>query len=75
LPETKSASIKPFQGKSAVAVARQFSGRKKNFNEESFWAEATRFQPWDLKKHKSGAISKARNNWKDKAFLMMGRFE
>ena len=26
------------KGKSAIAVARQFSGKKKNFNEEQFWA-------------------------------------
>ena len=26
------------KGKSAIAVARQFSGRKKNFNGERFWA-------------------------------------
>ena len=26
------------KGKSAIAVARQFSGKKKNFNGESFWA-------------------------------------
>lgn len=26
------------KGKSAIAVARQFSGRAKNFNGESFWA-------------------------------------
>lgn len=26
------------KGKSAIAVARQFSGRKKNFSGESFWA-------------------------------------
>ncbi|MBP9778226.1 MAG: IS200/IS605 family transposase [Rickettsiaceae bacterium] len=26
------------KGKSAIAVARQFSGRKRNFNGESFWA-------------------------------------
>jgi putative transposase len=26
------------KGKSAIAVARQFSGRKNNFNGESFWA-------------------------------------
>jgi putative transposase len=26
------------KGNSAIAVARQFSGRKKNFNSESFWA-------------------------------------
>jgi putative transposase len=26
------------KGKSAIAVARQFFGRKKNFNGESFWA-------------------------------------
>jgi putative transposase len=26
------------KGKSAIAVARQFSGRKRNFNGERFWA-------------------------------------
>ena len=26
------------KGKSAIAVARQFEGRKRNFNGESFWA-------------------------------------
>ena len=26
------------KGKSAIAIARQFSGRKKNFNGEGFWA-------------------------------------
>ncbi len=26
------------KGKSAIAVARQFSGRKKNFNGEALWA-------------------------------------
>ncbi|MDE3016855.1 MAG: transposase, partial [Pseudomonadota bacterium] len=26
------------KGKSAIAVARQFSGRQKNFNGERFWA-------------------------------------
>lgn len=26
------------KGKSAIAVARQFSGRKQNFNGEKFWA-------------------------------------
>lgn len=26
------------KGKSAIAVARQFSGRQKNFNGEQFWA-------------------------------------
>jgi len=26
------------KGKSAIAVARKFSGRKRNFNGESFWA-------------------------------------
>lgn len=26
------------KGKSAIAIARQFSGRKRNFNGENFWA-------------------------------------
>jgi putative transposase len=32
------------KGKSAIAVARQFSGRKRNFNGESFWQRAIVFQ-------------------------------
>jgi len=28
------------KGKSAIAVARQFAGRKRNFNGESFWARS-----------------------------------
>jgi putative transposase len=31
------------KGKSAIAVARQFAGRKRNFNGESFWARGTAF--------------------------------
>ena len=30
--------IGDIKGKSAIAVARQFSGRERNFNGESFWA-------------------------------------
>lgn len=26
------------KGKSAIAIARQFSGKKRNFNGETFWA-------------------------------------
>ena len=31
------------KGKSAIAVARAFGGKKRNFNGESFWAEGMRF--------------------------------
>ncbi len=30
--------IRYIKGKSAIAVARQFSSRKRNFNGEEFWA-------------------------------------
>ena len=30
--------IEFFKGKSAIAIARQFGGRKRNFNGERFWA-------------------------------------
>ena len=33
-----SAIIGYLKGKSAIAVARQFSGRRRNFNGENFWA-------------------------------------
>jgi putative transposase len=33
-----SAIVGYIKGKSAIAVARQFSGRKQNFNGENFWA-------------------------------------
>ena len=29
------------KGKSAIAVARQFGGRKRNFNGEAFWARGS----------------------------------
>ena len=38
-PKHPVASVIGFlKGKSAIAVARQFGGRKRNFNGESFWA-------------------------------------
>lgn len=33
-----SAVIGFLKGKSAIAIARQFSGRQRNFNDENFWA-------------------------------------
>ncbi len=33
-----SAVIGFLKGKSAIAIARQFSGRQRNFNGENFWA-------------------------------------
>lgn len=39
LPKYSVAEIVGYiKGKSAIAVARQFSGRKRNFNGERFWA-------------------------------------
>lgn len=34
------------KGKSAIAVARQFSGRTQNFNGERFWARGYAFNGW-----------------------------
>ena len=33
------------KGKSAIAIARQFGGRKRNFNGESFWARGHAVSP------------------------------
>jgi putative transposase len=38
-PKHAVASVIGFiKGKSAIAIARQFSGKQRNFNGESFWA-------------------------------------
>lgn len=42
--------IGSLKGKSAIAVARQFGGRKRNFGGEKFWARATRYQRLALRK-------------------------
>jgi putative transposase len=51
------------KGKSAIAVARQFIGRKRNFNGEALWARAMLFPQMVLKKIRSNAIFKIKNNW------------
>ena len=47
------------KGKSAIAVARQFSGRQKNFNGENFWARGYA----DVKKELKGRYPK--HYWPD----------
>ena len=51
------------KGKSAIAVARQFSGRKRNFSGEQFWAMAS--QRWVLKKPKCASISEGKRSSMD----------
>ncbi len=48
------------KGKSAIAVARQFGGRQRNFNGEQFWPMRSR--PSGLKKNKSGSTSEIRSS-------------
>jgi REP-associated tyrosine transposase len=49
--------ISYIKGKSAIAVARQFGGRQRNFNGEQFWARGLQFQRLDLRRNKFGAAS------------------
>ena len=51
------------KGKSAIAVARQFNGRQRNFNGEKLWARGMLFQRLVLKSRKSNIIFRIRNNW------------
>ena len=50
------------KGKSAIAVARQFGGRQKNFNGERLWARGMQSLLWDLKKRRLGLISNIRSS-------------
>ena len=50
------------KGKSAIAVARQFGGRQRNFNGERLWARGMLYQLWVLKRDKSKSTSNNRNN-------------
>ena len=44
-PKYAVASIIGFlKGKSAIAIARQFKGKQRNFSGESFWARGLRYQ-------------------------------
>ena len=45
------------KGKSAIAVARQFGGRKQNFQGESLWARGMLYRQWVLKKKRLEVIS------------------
>jgi len=51
------------KGKSAIAVARQFGGRQKNFNGERFGHEDMLFQQLDSRKRRSELTLKTRINW------------
>ncbi len=63
------------KGKSAIAVARQFSGRKKNLNGESFWARGYAVSTLGFEEAQIRGYIRTRNNWKGKALEMMGRFK
>ncbi len=62
------------KGKSAIAVARQFSGRKRNINGESFGPGVMRYLLWVLRKRKSGDTSETKNNWRDRGQKITERF-
>ena len=50
------------KGKSAIAVARQFGGRQRNFNGERLWARGYADRQWDLKNRRQGLTSNSRSN-------------
>ena len=55
------------KGKSAISIARNFMGRKRNFTGESFWARATSSRRWGWRKksfeNTFGARSRRSNGW------------
>ena len=55
------------KGKSAIAVARQFSGRQRNFNGERFWRAGMRYPQWGLRKSRFAPISSIRSSSTPKA--------
>ena len=51
------------KGKLAIAVARQFSGRQRNFNGESFWARGYAVSTVGYEKVKIQRTSESKSNW------------
>jgi putative transposase len=49
------------KGKSALAIARNFLSRKRNFSGENFWARGFLSRPWVWMKIRFGTISGAKN--------------
>ena len=49
------------KGKSAISIAWNFLGRKRNFTGESFWARAISFRRWGWRKKSCGNTFGARN--------------
>ncbi len=63
------------KGKSAIAVARQFSGRKNTTTAKVFGPVAMQCPPLASKKSRSGNISEIRSSLKAKALETTGSFK
>jgi putative transposase len=62
------------KGKSAIAVARQFGGRKRNFNGESFWARGYAISTVGFNKEQIRAYVKNQEQLDSKGFEEIGSF-
>ena len=62
------------KGKSAIAVARQFGGRKRNFNGERFWARGYAVSTVGFEKEKVIAYVKNQNQLDSMGFDEDGAF-
>jgi len=62
------------KGKSAIAVARQFSGRKRNFNGEKFWARGYSASTVGFEVEKVKAYVKHQEQLDSKGFDEEGEF-
>ena len=59
--------IGSIKGKSAIAVARQFGGRQRNFNGERFWARGYAVSRLVLRKSRFAPLSSIRSSSTPKA--------
>jgi putative transposase len=69
-----SSKIGYIKGKSAIAVAQQFGGRKRNFNGEKFWARGYAVSTIDFEKEKVIAYVKNQEQLDSMGFDENGSF-
>ena len=62
------------KGKSAIGVARQFSGRTKNFNGERFWARGYAVSTVGFNKDQIVAYIKNQQKWDEDPAVEDGNF-
>jgi Transposase IS200 like len=62
------------KGKSAISVARQFSGRKRNFNGENFWARGYALSTVGFEESQIRAYIKNQEQLDSKGFDEKGNF-